>query len=141
MYKRQDLPWFMRKNSFLILFLVLFFSSNASVPDVLNFTTKEYNGHSINYDIEQDSSGIIYIANAYGILEYDGRTFRKIPLAQGKSAISLSKDGSGKIFVGSSSEFGCLEKDATQKTYFKSLKDLIPGNKEINEVFKFEFEN
>lgn len=125
----------MRKNSFLILFFVLFFSSNASVPDVLNFTTKEYNGHSINYDIEQDSSGIIYIANAYGILEYDGRTFRKIPLVQGKSAISLSKDGSGKIFVGSSSEFGCLEKDETQKTYFKSLKDLIPGNKEINEVF------
>ncbi len=126
----------MSKYNFLTLFIFVFFGANASVPDVLNFTTKDYNGHSINYDIEQDSSGIIYIANAYGVLEYDGRTFRKIPLVQGKSAISLSKDASGKIFVGSSSEFGCLEKDATQKTYFKSLKHLIPGNKEINEVFE-----
>ena len=126
----------MSKYNFLTLFIFVFFGANASVPDVLNFTTKDYNGHSINYDIEQDSSGIIYIANAYGVLEYDGRTFRKIPLVQGKSAISLSKDASGRIFVGSSSEFGCLEKDATQKTYFKSLKHLIPGNKEINEVFE-----
>ena len=125
----------MSKYNLLILSFIVFFSASASVPDVLNFTTKEYNGHSINYDIEQDSSGIIYIANAYGVLEYDGRTFRKIPLVQGKSAISLSKDASGKIFVGSSSEFGCLEKDKSQKTYYKSLKHLIPGNKEINEVF------
>ena len=129
---------------YIFLFLLTFCFSCTKTRDVLilqgDFVDSTKN-HSINYDIEQDSSGIIYIANAYGILEYDGRTFRKIPLAQGKSAISLSKDGSGKIFVGSSSEFGCLEKDATQKTYFKSLKDLIPGNKEINEVFKFEFEN
>jgi len=125
----------MRKQIPFVILLLLFFSSNASIPDVLNFTTKDYNGHSINYDIEQDSSGIIYIANAYGVLEYDGRSFRKIPLIHGKSAISLARDGSGKIFVGSSSEFGCLEKDSTEKTYFKSLKNFIPGDKEINEVF------
>ena len=126
----------MRKYIPLVVFVFFFLGSEGSVPDVMNFTTKDYNGHSINYDIEQDSSGIIYIANAYGVLEYDGRSFRKIPLVQGKSAISLAKDSSGKIFVGSSSEFGCLEKDSTEKTYFKSLKNLIPGNKEINEIFK-----
>lgn len=120
----------------LILFTLLFTLTKASVPDIVNFTTKDYNGHSINYDITQDSSGVVYIANAYCVLEYDGRSFRKIPLVQGKSAISLAKNGDGKIFVGSSSEFGCLEKDSTQKTYYKSLKHLIPGNQEINEVFK-----
>ena len=123
------------KFSLFLIFLFLFLATKGSIPQVINFTTKDYNGHSINYDIEQDSSGIIYIANAYGVLEYDGRSFRKIPLVQGKSAISLSKDYSGKIFVGSSSEFGYLNKDESQKTHFKSLKKLIPGNKEINEVF------
>lgn len=117
------------------LLLIFTFSTKGSVPNVINYTTKEYNGHSINYDIEQDTNDIIYIANAYCVLEYDGKTFRKIPLVQGKSAISLSKNSSGKIFIGSSSEFGCLEKDSTQKTYYKSLKTLIPGNKEINEIF------
>ena len=118
------------------LLTLLIGTAYASVPDIVNFTTKDYNGHSINYDITQDSSGIVYVANAYCVLEYDGRSFRKIPLVHGKSAISLAKDGNGKIFVGSSSEFGCLEKDSTQKTYYKSLKHLIPGNQEINEVFK-----
>ena len=111
------------------------FNIKGSVPNVINYTTKDYNGHSINYDIEQDTNGIIYIANAYCVLEYDGRTFRKIPLSQGKSAISLSKNASGKIFVGSSSEFGCLEKDSTRKTYYKWLKTLIYGNKGVNEIF------
>ena len=126
----------------LFSFVILFTISKGSVPDIVNFTTKDYNGHPINYDVTQDSSGVIYIANAYCVLEYDGQSFRKIPLVQGKSAISLAKNGQGKVFVGSSSEFGCLEKDSTRKTYYKSLKYLIPGNQEINEVFKtYWFDN
>ncbi len=126
----------MKQVFYLFILLFLFFiDAKASIPEIINFSTKDYKGHSINYAIEQDTSGIIYIANAYCVLEYDGRTFRKIPLTQGKSAISLSKNSFGKIFIGSSSEFGCLEKDSTKKTYYKSLKHLIPGNQEINEIF------
>lgn len=106
----------------------------ASVPDIVNFTTKEYEAHPINYDFEQDSNGIIYIANAYRVMEYDGSSFRTIPLVAGKSAISLGKDSNGKIYVGSSSEFGYLEKTEDMRTIYHSLKQLIPGNKEIKEI-------
>lgn len=123
------------KKQFFILFL--FFAGNclvASVPDIINFTTKDYGSHPINYDCEQDSNGIMYIANAYRVMEYDGSTFRTIPLVAGKSAISLGKDNKGRIYVGSSSEFGYLDKSPDQKTVYKSLKHLIPGNQEIKEV-------
>ena len=124
------------KTSLIVLFVLMGQFIQASVPDVINFTTKEYKGHSINYDFEQDSTGLIYIANAYRVIEYDGKSFRKIALVAGKSAVSLAKDNKGCIYVGSSSEFGYLDKDSTQKTYYKSLKHLIPGNPEINEVFQ-----
>tara|TARA_B100000683_G_scaffold276911_1_gene332831 strand:- start:6779 stop:9574 length:2796 start_codon:yes stop_codon:yes gene_type:complete len=120
--------------SFLLIFSTFFLS--ASVPDIINYTTKDYNAHSINYDCIQDTSGVIYIANAYCVLEYDGQTFRKIPLVAGKSAVSLAKDSHGKIYIGSSSDFGCLTKDSQEKTVYSSLKHLMPTKKEINEIFK-----
>lgn len=127
----------MKHNIYLAsLFCLLLFKANAGVPDIINFTTKDYNGHSINYDITQDSNGVVLVGNAYGVLEYDGSSFRKIAINDGKSAISLGKNDQGRIFVGSSSELGFLEKDSLLKTSYKSLKYLIPGNPEVNEVFK-----
>lgn len=119
-----------------IVLLISQVSLFASVPDIVNFTTKDYKSHSINYDFAQDSSGMMYIANAYCVLEYDGSTFRKIPLVDGKSALSLAKDKNGRIYVGSSSEFGYLTKDSTQQTIYKSLRDKIPGNTEFDQIFR-----
>ena len=120
--------------SFLLIFSTFFLS--ASVPDIINYTTKDYNAHSINYDCIQDTSGVIYIANAYCVLEYDGQTFRKIPLVAGKSAVSLAKDSHGKIYIGSSSDFGCLTKDSQEKTVYSSLKHLMPTKKKSMKFLK-----
>lgn len=123
------------KKLLLLVLTIFWMNAFCSVPEIVNFTSKNYDAHSINYDIEQDTSGLIYIGNAYCVLEFDAKKFRKIPLVSGKSAISFARDDQGKIFVGSSSEFGYLTKDSTQKTIYKSLKHLIPGKKEINEIF------
>ncbi len=122
---------------FQVVFTLLFnVAGFASVPDIVNFTTTDYQSHSINYGFTQDSSGMIYIANAYCVLEYDGSSFRKIPLVNGKSALSFAKDDNGRIYVGSSSEFGYLGKDSTQKTIYISLKDKIIGDTEFGQIYK-----
>ena len=129
----------MFKNYFIfqvVLFLLFNLSVSASIPDVLNFTTTDYQSHSINYGFTQDSSGMIYIANAYCVLEYDGNSFRKIPLVNGKSALSFVKNENGRIYVGSSSEFGYLSKDSTQKTIYISLKEKITGDSEIGQIYE-----
>lgn len=124
------------KNLITILLLTSNLIGFGSVPDVINFSTKDYKSHSINYDFAQDSSGIMYIANAYCVLEYDGSSFRKIPLIDGKSALSLATDKNGRVYVGSSSEFGYLTKDASEKTVYTSLKNKIPGDSEFDQIFK-----
>ncbi|MFT6747070.1 MAG: ligand-binding sensor domain-containing protein, partial [Glaciecola sp.] len=124
----------MLKQLFVLLtFCTLSIATKASVPDIINFTTKEYKSHSINYCFTQDSSGVMYIGNAYGVLEYDGQNWRKTPLVDGKSALSLDIDQNGRVYVGSSSEFGYLEKNASGLNVYVSLKTKLPKH-DINEI-------
>ena len=111
-----------QKLSSAFLLLLLSFSSFASLPDIVNFGTKEYNSHSINYCFTQDTNGVMYVGNAYGVLEYDGQYWRKIPVSDGKSAISMDVDSKGKIYVGSSSEFGYLKRNEKGINEYISLK-------------------
>ncbi len=119
-----------------LLFAVLItinFSAFSATPDIVNFSTKDYNWHSINYCFAQDSNGVRYIGNAYGILEYDGRSWRKVGISDGKSALSLVVNHEGKIFAGSSSEFGYLSKNSKGQNEYVSLKSILP-NDEIGEI-------
>ena len=57
------------------LIIVLLTSANAlavSIPFVRNFTNKEVMCQ--NWDIGQDSKGVIYVANRNGLVCYDGKT-------------------------------------------------------------------
>ena len=97
--------------SYYIVFILLCSRLVQAIPQIINFSSKDYKSHSINYDFVQDKQGLIYVANAYGVLIFDGVNWRKVGLNDGKSAISLTQSEEGKIFVGSSSEFGFLQKD------------------------------
>ena len=105
----------------------------SSVPDVVNFTTKDYNSHSINFCFAQDAEGIMYIGNAYGILEYDGKFWRKIAIDDGKSGLSMDVSDKGIVYVGSSDEFGYLKRDKLGITRYISLKKLLP-EKSIDQI-------
>jgi len=122
-----------KRLTIIFTFLMLSLKLTGSVPDIVNFTTKEYKSHSINYCFTQDSAGVIYIGNAYGVLEYDGQTWRKTSLVDGKSALSLDIDKNGRVYVGSSSEFGYLEKNKAGLNVYVSLKSKLP-EQDINEI-------
>jgi serine phosphatase RsbU (regulator of sigma subunit) len=127
---------------FLILF-ILFASSylhsqNLKLP-VENYTTKEYGrGHqAVNYSIILDNRDIVYAGNANGILEYDGRSWDFIPVPIGANVISMAKDSSGTIFIGSQNEFGYLAPDDHGKLIYNSLSDSLPENDHMfNQVWK-----
>ena len=44
----------------------------AGLPYHRNFSTSEYKGGLQNFEMMQDRRGILYVANNYGLLEYDG---------------------------------------------------------------------
>jgi hypothetical protein len=121
---------------YLSLIICVFFYVNhtlAGIQDIFNYSSQEYDGHSINYDFVQGDDGLLYAGNAYGVLIYDGFNWEKIGLVDGKSALSLGKSESGRIYVGSYSEFGYLEKNEIGKFVYHSLKPLMK-NYDIDQV-------
>ncbi|WP_177225750.1 sensor histidine kinase [Arsenicibacter rosenii] len=64
----------------------------------------------------------MYFGNFAGVLEYDGQNWQLIPTNSRVTA--LHTDSTGKIFVGTSSEFGYLDMNKQGELFFNSLTEL-----------------
>lgn len=98
-------------------------------PPVNNFTSKQYgkDRNPENFCVTQGTKGLIYVANAGGVMEFDGNTWRFIPVKQGAYVTSLYTADNGQIFVGTLGEFGVLE---TSTTGHLNYKKLYPANEQ-----------
>ena len=94
-------------------------------PLIRSFTPKNYKASPQNLAVTQDSRGILYFANTECVLEYDGVSWRRIPLPGGAPAPSVATDGS-LVYVGGLGDFGYLEPDAQGGMTYRSLTALIP---------------
>ena len=93
---------------------------------VKNFTTDMYHGGIQNWEIQQDSRGVIYVANNFGLLQYDGNTWRNYPVPGATKLRSIALDGAGRIYAGLQGDFGYYEPDTAGFLRYYSLKILIP---------------
>ncbi|MCP4398153.1 MAG: hypothetical protein GY801_12755, partial [bacterium] len=55
-----------------------------------NFSPEDYDAHAQNWDIAQSPEGLLYVANGSGMLEYDGVSWRLIPISNNSSPRSLA---------------------------------------------------
>lgn len=102
-----------------------------------NYSSMEYGFHPKNFSITQDKRGVMYVGNAYGILEYDGITWKSMNLPNGTSSISFASDAGGRLYVGSVGEVGHLDVDATGKLCYTSLTNRIPvAERNFGEVWR-----
>ena len=111
----------------LLLFLSLLYSAVtlAFSPSMYTFTASEYDNHQENYSAVYNNSGLLYVANAYGLLEYDGYEWNRIALPDGKSPVSLClKDG--VVYVGGNDEFGYIKYSRGAPSCYQSLASLLP---------------
>lgn len=110
-------------------------------PMIRNYTPEEYTAAEQNWSVIQDNRGVMYVGNGEnGVLEYDGRTWRKIPIPNNSEVRSLAKDDEGIIYVGAIGEFGYLKPDkngAMQYVSLNSYKDSI----KISTIYKTYFYN
>ncbi|MFM7023606.1 MAG: hypothetical protein ACKOXB_11580 [Flavobacteriales bacterium] len=104
----------------------------AFTPAMYTYTTAEYEVHQENYSAVFDGNGLLYVANAYAVLEYDGYEWKKIPLPDGKSPVSLCYTNN-KLYVGGNDEFGYVSRAANGVSTYHSLLSLLPekSRKEI----------
>jgi len=100
-------------------------SGEKGQPFISAYTTREINGHVQSWAFAQDDRGVIYVGNGYGILEFDGSSWRMIQTAGQSPGLSLTKGADGRIYVGGSLDIGYLEPDATGAMRYVSLMGAI----------------
>ncbi|MCF8303403.1 MAG: hypothetical protein K9I94_09040 [Bacteroidales bacterium] len=102
----------------------------SGLPYIRNYTKSEYSAGTQQWDILQDSRGIMYFANNDGILEFDGENWRLYPVSNNSIVRSLAISESGRIFAGAFNEFGYLRPVAGGDIQYVSLIDKVPENEQ-----------
>ncbi|WKK73620.2 ATP-binding protein [Marivirga salinae] len=100
-----------------------------------HYSAKDYKAGISNWDMASSNDGLLYFSNLNGILQFDGKEWQFIKIKGGKISRAIHKDYHGRIFVGSTDEFGYLNIDSTGTTYFQSLSDQLNLDR-IGSVFQ-----
>lgn len=107
-------------------------NEHPGLPIITNYPPEEYNADIQNWAAVQDKRGLLYVANTSGVLEFDGRDWRLIPVGGNLAARSLAAVDSGRIYVGALGDFGYLEADERGDLVFRSLG--IAGGLKTQEI-------
>ena len=114
----------------IILFILIPFSlmgqNTIGLPDIVNHTKKTYGAGLQNWDIKQDETGLMYIANNEGLLTYDGSYWHVYPLPNKTivRAIAIKDD---KIYVGGQDELGYFSPAPNGTLAYHSLVLALPN--------------
>ncbi|WP_439881726.1 ligand-binding sensor domain-containing protein [Pontibacter sp. MBLB2868] len=107
-------------------------------PFIKNYSTEDFKGGIQSWGIAQDAREVIYVANNFGLLEFDGAEWSKFAVNNGTKVRSLyTSNLQGRIYVGSQADFGYYEPDKLGNLQYASLKALIPAeHRNFDEVWR-----
>ncbi len=109
--------------------------TELGMPVLHNYSSKDSNVPSQAWDIIQDSRGVLFFGGSSAITEYDGVTWRRLPIPS-NAVRSFAIDATGKIWVGANANFGYLEPDANGTLQYVSLLEKIPPeHRAFNDVW------
>ena len=117
--------------SLFLLITVLYFGSVAyaqntiGIPNITNFFKQDYKAGRQNWDIAQDSRGIMYFANNNGLLTFDGSFWRTYPIPNATIVRSIAIDKNDRIYVGGQQEIGYFTPNERGELVYTSLRPLI----------------
>ena len=120
---------------FIVVFLFIFPHflraqiKKIGVPFITNYNTKIYKAASENWDVLQDSKGMMFFANHFGILQFDGVRWNIVTQPENKSMIrSLAIDKNDRIYVGAQCDFGYAVQLSNGQYKYTSLAKLLPNS-------------
>lgn len=101
------------------------------------FTHQDYAAHQENWSVAQGHDGLIYVGNDWGILQFDGVSWRLIPTEKNTTVLALDVDRDGRIFVGLENDFGYLAGDSLGRMTYHSLGDVVAEkDRPVTDVWK-----
>ncbi len=106
-------------------------------PYLQNFAPKEYGGYQENYAVARDQRGLVYFGNNWGVLQYDGVSWRLIKTGKETTVLALEPDSTGAMFVGQENGFGYLAPDSLGDLQFVALDErLDDGDSPVGDIWK-----
>jgi signal transduction histidine kinase/DNA-binding response OmpR family regulator len=119
------------------------FAQNAALPSIIgspfirNYPPDEYGAHNQNWAIVQDARGVMYFGNSHGVLEYDGVSWRLIPIHKSRIARSLAIGPDNRVYTGGYGDFGYLAPDSVSRLQFVSLLPRVEERyRDFTDVWK-----
>jgi hypothetical protein len=86
----------------------------TGTPFMQVWRAEDYGASPVNWRVLQDpASGFIYVGNGFGVLEFDGASWRLIPLPREGAARSIAIDQHGTIWAAGTGDICRLVPDAT----------------------------
>lgn len=117
---------FLLSLSFLMLCGETYAQRTIATPQIINYSSKAYQGGIQNWGVAQDKQGIMYFGNNEGLLSFDGRYWQVYPLPNATIVRSVCYDGEGRIYVGGQDEIGYFEANDKGSLVYRSLVEDIP---------------
>lgn len=122
---------------FLLFTLHVAEARQIGLPFSRFYSSQDYQGGIQNYAIAQNSLGIIYVANNFGLLEYDGIHWRRYILPNNSKIRHLNLGSDGNIYVTGQGEFGYFSPAENGKLHYTSLVERLPeAFRNLEEVWK-----
>ena len=107
------------------------YGSELGIPEMEVFSTKELEYADVtNWDCVRDRRGILWVANTYGLLEYDGSAWNFIASENTWPFFSVSCGNDNTIYFGTLGGFGRLVADSLGTSSIEFLSDTtyLPSN-------------
>lgn len=96
----------------------------------------DYNGGIQNWSFAQDTSGILYVANNFGLREFDGGNWSSYDVPNSTKLRSLFIDQNNRIYVGGQGQIGFFFKNETDFVFVSLIERLPVEKRGIEEVWK-----
>lgn len=101
---------------------------HVGIPEIISLSKTDYQGGTQNWSAAQSASGLLYVGNNKGVLEFDGTRWQKYPTPNLSIVKSLAADptDSSIVYVGAQGELGYLQLQEQSKSVYVSLTESIP---------------
>ena len=98
-------------------------------PFVQYWSPRDFHGATDSWGITQDRRGVLYVGNRGFVLEYDGSTWRHLPMKDASEVLALDYEaGTDTVFVGTQDDLGYLKMGPDGARTYVSLFDQLPAD-------------
>ncbi len=126
----------------LLIFCTIFFLSLAAtaqgLPFIRHFNTDDYKAHAMNFDLDIDKNGIVYVANFEGLLYYDNVKWQTLHTSGISRLTVVFCDSKNNVWVGGYNYFGKIFVKSNGTLGLQDLSRKIKLTGEVLEIWEEE---